>query len=33
MVNGVLYKATTDGSLSKMTFNGTTYGTVSRQHC
>ena len=26
MVNGVLYKANTDGSLSKMTFDGTTYG-------
>jgi len=26
MVNGVLYKANNDGSLSKMTFDGTTYG-------
>ena len=29
MVNGVLYKVNTDGSLSKMTFDGTTYGTVT----
>ena len=29
MVNGVLYKTNSDGSLSKMTFNGTTYGTAS----
>ncbi len=29
MVNGVLYKTNTDGSLSKMTFNGTTYGTAT----
>ncbi|MET0837904.1 MAG: PKD domain-containing protein, partial [Marmoricola sp.] len=28
MVNGVLYQAKTDGTLSKMTFDGTTYGTV-----
>src|SRR5205085_11182146 len=28
-VNGVLYKTNSDGSLSKMTFDGTTYGTVS----
>ncbi len=26
MVNGVLYKATSDGVLRKQTFNGTTYG-------
>ena len=29
MVNGVLYKANNDGSLSKMSFDGTTYGAVS----
>ena len=29
MVNGVLYKVNTDGSLSKMTFDGTTYGTAT----
>ncbi len=29
MVNGVLYKTNSDGSLSRMTFNGTTYGTAS----
>ena len=29
MVNGVLYKANSDGSLSKMTFDGTAYGAVS----
>ncbi len=29
MVNGVLYKVNTDGSLSKMTFDGTSYGTAS----
>ena len=31
MVNGVLYKLNTDGSLSKMTFDGTNYGTVHRR--
>ncbi len=29
MVNGVLYQAKTDGSFAKMTFDGTTYGSVS----
>ena len=29
MANGVLYKVNTDGTLSKMTFDGTTYGTVT----
>ncbi len=29
MANGVLYKANTDGSLSQMSFDGTTYGTAS----
>lgn len=29
MVNGVLYKANSDGTLSKQTFDGTTYGTAS----
>ncbi len=29
MVNGVLYKAESDGSFSKQTFDGTTYGTPS----
>ncbi len=29
MVNGVLYKTNSDGSLSKMAFDGTTYGPVS----
>lgn len=29
MVNGVLYKTNTDGTLSKMSFDGTSYGTAS----
>ena len=29
MVNGVLYQANSDGSLSRMTFNGSTYGAVT----
>ena len=29
MVNGVLYKTNADGSLSRMTFDGTNYGTAS----
>ena len=29
MVNGVLYKANSDGSLSKQTFDGTNYGPAS----
>ena len=29
MVNGVLYLANSDGSLSRMTFNGSTYGSVT----
>ena len=29
MVNGVLYKTNTDGTLSQMTFDGTNYGTAS----
>ena len=28
MVNGVLYTATNNGSLTKRTFNGSTYGTA-----
>ena len=29
MVNGVLYKLNSDGSMSKQTFDGTTYGTAT----
>ncbi len=29
MANGILYKTNSDGTLSKMTFDGTNYGTVS----